>query len=1064
MQRPALKISAKLVVHTLAAIFGSLSIIFAVAAWRLSSGPVSIAFLEPYLERAFNDENLAYRVEIDDTILTWAGWDRSLDILALNMQVLTPSGDLIASAPKVSLELSGASLLVGTVAPTSIELIGADIRLARSTEGVISFGVGDASVPGLIDDDNENREAFSALMADMLQGPREGHPLAKLHRIALLDGDLRMNDRRLGLEWRAPSADLVFAIEEEGIFGDVVLDVDLAGVGARLAATTFFDREDELLHATVRFAKVVPAELSTLSPAFAALAALDAPTNGVLEVVTDSQGRFVERVGFDINGGPGVLNAPEFVPTARLFDHFKAVGDVDPTFTLLRLDDLFVDAGGPSISFAGLVEQAASGVGISGDLTIIDMPFDEMKDYWPEELIPPTRWWVLNRVSAGVMRRFTAAIDLEPGEYPIKLGVPMRPEAVTAEFEFENITVDYLNPMPKIVGVNGTGQANTDTMFIDMWDGHVGNIKTSRGQATMWDLTGANPSGAMTVSAHASASDAAALIDSDPLRLMSEVNMRPDQISGEIDVHLGVQFPLIQAITINEIDVTAIAQLRDISADVLMVGGYPLSGGNFELSFDNEKMRVDGEAEVNGIPSKVVWRENFLDGAPFRRRYDVSAILTDSIQARLGLNLAPYTSGPLGVELVFTDNGPQDKQAAFVVDARDATLQLPELHWEKLPGESAILKMLMNVPDGGAVDILSAELRAGELRAEGSAKLAAQYAASNEISGVQFEEATLNRLLYGDNDFGATLRPDAEGGMSITVKGESLDLRPYLEDLFGQETGTLPPFVLDFDVQRLITRANQQITGARARVVNTPDRLESAYLEGALPSGKALRVVLEPNGQKRRLRVISDDAGSLARAFDIYDNAIGGELHMEVDLHDDEEPFRVSGGVDVNDYRVVNAPVLAQLLNIASLTGILESLQEDGIAFSVLRFPFEMSEDVVVIKDARASGTSLGVNADGQIDLAKNEANIHGTIVPAYAINSVLGNIPIIGEVLVGGEGEGIFAATYTVRGPLDEPVMTVNPLAALAPGFLRNLFSVFDRDAVTQEETVPPSGSDSSR
>lgn len=185
---------------------------------------------------------------------------------------------------------------------------------------------------------------------------------------------------------------------------------------------------------------------------------------------------------------------------------------------------------------------------------------------------------------------------------------------------------------------------------------------------------------------------------------------------------------------------------------------------------------------------------------------------------------------------------------------------------------------------------------------------------------------------------------------------------------------------------------------------------------------------------------------------------------MEVDLHDDEEPFRVSGGVDVKDYRVVNAPVLAQLLNIASLTGILESLQGDGIAFSVLRFPFEMSEDVVVIRDARASGTSLGVNADGQIDLAKNEANIHGTIVPAYAINSVLGNIPIIGEVLVGGEGEGIFAATYTVRGPLDEPVMTVNPLAALAPGFLRNLFSVFDRDAVTQEETTPPSGSDSSR
>ncbi len=41
-----------------------------------------------------------------------------------------------------------------------------------------------------------------------------------------------------------------------------------------------------------------------------------------------------------------------------------------------------------------------------------------------------------------------------------------------------------------------------------------------------------------------------------------------------------------------------------------------------------------------------------------------------------------------------------------------------------------------------------------------------------------------------------------------------------------------------------------------------------------------------------------------------------------------------------------------------------------------------------------------------------------------------------------GGEGEGVFAATYKVSGKTAEPEVSVNPLAALAPGFLRNLFS----------------------
>ena len=50
-----------------------------------------------------------------------------------------------------------------------------------------------------------------------------------------------------------------------------------------------------------------------------------------------------------------------------------------------------------------------------------------------------------------------------------------------------------------------------------------------------------------------------------------------------------------------------------------------------------------------------------------------------------------------------------------------------------------------------------------------------------------------------------------------------------------------------------------------------------------------------------------------------------------------------------------------------------------------------------------------------------------------------------IGRILTGGEGEGLFAATYRAEGPLDDPKVSVNPLAALAPGFLRGLFGIFE-------------------
>jgi hypothetical protein len=88
---------------------------------------------------------------------------------------------------------------------------------------------------------------------------------------------------------------------------------------------------------------------------------------------------------------------------------------------------------------------------------------------------------------------------------------------------------------------------------------------------------------------------------------------------------------------------------------------------------------------------------------------------------------------------------------------------------------------------------------------------------------------------------------------------------------------------------------------------------------------------------------------------------------------------------------------------------------------------------------------SLGYTAKGKIYTHAEVVDIEGTVVPAYALNSVLGNIPFIGTLLTGIEdGGGIFAATYRMTGPLEDPEVKVNPLSVLAPGIFRNLFGIF--------------------
>ena len=145
---------------------------------------------------------------------------------------------------------------------------------------------------------------------------------------------------------------------------------------------------------------------------------------------------------------------------------------------------------------------------------------------------------------------------------------------------------------------------------------------------------------------------------------------------------------------------------------------------------------------------------------------------------------------------------------------------------------------------------------------------------------------------------------------------------------------------------------------------------------------------------------------------------------------------------------------MARLLALPSLTGLASTLSGTGLPFSTLRGDLVYSGSQVTIERMLAFGELLGITANGWIDIDRDRLELQGTVAPAYMINSLLGNIPVIGQ-LLGGGSQGLIAANYRLSGATSHPAVAVNPLSALAPGILRQLFAPLVGFSASPQEAV---------
>jgi len=240
------------------------------------------------------------------------------------------------------------------------------------------------------------------------------------------------------------------------------------------------------------------------------------------------------------------------------------------------------------------------------------------------------------------------------------------------------------------------------------------------------------------------------------------------------------------------------------------------------------------------------------------------------------------------------------------------------------------------------------------------------------------------------------------------------------------------------------------------------DAWRTLFLDGDMGAEGHVAFRILPEGQSRRLSLTSDNAGEFLRRLDFYSNMKSGALELSGKIDDSQELQPFSGNLEISNYNIIKAPALARMLTFVSLTGILDQMKgEEGITFEKFSSLFSYENKLVRIHGGEAFGSSVGLTFKGVLDFENDISELDGTLVPAYILNSIWGKIPILGQLFTGEEkGGGMFAATFHASGPISHPDVSINPLAALTPGVLRNLFDIFGSESEygsDEKESEPP-------
>lgn len=996
------------------------TIALAVLIWRISASPLHLDDFVPDIEAALQSAAPEMSFKINTAFLTGGKAEEVFEVVLRDITMHNANNEKVGSVQGMRLGFSWRNLMLFSLIPSKVWIRGTSVQLVRFEDGHIGFNTESKKDP------SPATRSLDQLTQAIARAPDA------FKEIRIKDAWVQFEDRKDPFTMEAKNGEFLLVRQGKQIEGSLTLDLESGDFKQSSTGSIAYDAERQQTRLTMGVRDIDMAELSKLLTHLPQDARLSTPVTAVGEIIIDSALQPL-ALNLNLSADKGELTFPPYLPEAVSLDNMSTRVVYNLLDKSLMLERLQLAIGKATISAQGYLHDARSkevdrNTALQAQIT--NLPVDELDRLWPHELAVNARTWVTQNINGGTVD--LATLDLKA---VLKADGGFHINAMGGKVGFRDTNVSYLPHMPVVHKVDGLATYDADNFNIDTTAGQLLDTKVTKGEIAISGLQGDLQRIDMLFDLNGPLQDTMQTIEAKPLEYLQKMKMKSDQFSGAIKTKLYLGFPLLHDLKMEQVDMKAAGVITDATIKNV-VRDLTATSDRLVLKVDQDTLQVSGPARLADANVHIEWREHFNNKHANGTEVDLSGAITPAALRGLRIPADAYFKGNAqGTVKVVQDH---QKNIAVSVNATadQADIVISELGLSKARGVPAKVALDAAIDADGTTTFSNASLSWPNMSVQGGM-------ARLDKNG-NLESATLKNVRMGRTNASLIVTPVSTGRTRLVVSGDVVDFSGY----WGQKKepqpkdAPLPPrYDISLRTGKLYLDPELPFTDVRADISVQGPQILAMDVNVTIEDAKLTAVQKPINGGLQTLDVTSNNTGKILQALDMTDALVGGELS----IHGKSTPAKpelIEGRMWLKKFKLIKAPVLARLINALSPVGLLELLNDKGLNFDSMIADIALQKRGATIKmtDGKLSGSSLGMTFEGYMYRTSGNISLKGTLVPMEGINKFASKIPLIGQILTGLKGEGILAATYRIKGPASDPTVSVNPLAALAPGILRSI------------------------
>jgi len=729
--------------------------------------------------------------------------------------------------------------------------------------------------------------------------------------------------------------------------------------------------------------------------------------------------------------------APTDSPEPALDFLARISGTFDADKMLLVADQIAVKSGpGEALGSASFDFSGSRVPGIALDLQVHDMQVSHVKQLWPWFSAKGARHWVMDHLFGGRVVDGLVHFQVPPDR--LGNGVSLSADEVSGRFEVEDTRFDTAGVIPPVRDAIGMVEFKGNDVDVSLRSGTVylpsGRTVDAR-NGTMRIAHANRPPliGELDMDVAGDADAITELASYEPIDAMRFLKMKPDDFSGSVSGHVTADIPLQKGMATDQLDWRVVLDYEGLSL-AKPLDDQKISDAIGSITIEPDRAVIDAKAKLNGIPAEVALVEPLGKNGPKRER-NVTLVLDDKTREAQAPGLAGLMKGTLRLDLQMAGDAQRQDVTADLTALR---LDLPWIGWSKGPGIPARLSFTLDKSEGVS--------RLSDFRLEGKpfAIAGSLTLADGNFSAARFDTVRLNR----DDNVAVSVKRMGKG-YSINVTGSSLDARALIKQFTASAGDDKPsssvPVSLSLDVDSVTGFGGEQLSNVAMSYNGAAARIDGMKLTANTGSGSAVTVRNSTEGGQHTLQMQSADAGAILRFLNIYDHMQGGSIRLSLS---DNGGGPMRGRVDASNFWVVNEPKLASIVSTTppgdrrSLNQAVKSdIDTSRVQFERGSAQIEKGPGYLKIGNGVLRGPLIGTTFQGTLYDQNGNMAMTGTFMPAYGLNRIFGEIPIVGAILGNGRDRGLIGVTYKLHGNSKSPNLEINPLSVIAPGIFRSIF-----------------------